>query len=358
MTTNELPDVAREAHRILAVTDDGHDPRFEAARKAAIWMAADVGAELILYDHAAESKFVDPYRGGSVAADIEDTHGESLLDESVLRTLGRSYLADQIREAEDSGVRAKAWLPLHTGAKGIEEGVELFGADVVVVPDEMPSDSIADRVRGRPIRSPAIAAALTVPTLIVGADGTPRLATGWRVDVGQSTIGFMAHQLQVLPVHGRFEEFTIDLDVDEEDPTKSAVVARIDATSITTGLGVRDTQLKGPIFLDVERYPEIRFTSLAIESTENGYWIEGYLEIKGFARLVQLDAHIDGPEEGAEGGRQVRFQAATEIDWREWGLHGRWFVSPGLRIEIDVTALAPIASAGSRPGTHYTARPG
>ena len=353
----ELPDVARDARLILAVTDDGHDPRFESARRAAISIAADLGAELIFYDHAAESKFVDPYRGGSVAADIDDTHGESLLDESVLRTLGRAYLADQIQEAELNGVRAKAWLPLHTGPKGIEEGVERFGADVVVVPDEMPSDSITDRVRGRPIHSPAIAAALTVPTLVVGADGMPRLAAGWRVDVGRSKIGFMAHQLQVLPVHGEFKQFEIELDLDEDDPTKSSVLAVIDATSITTGLGVRDAQLKGPSFLDVARYPEIRFTSLSIEPTTDGYRIEGDLEIKGFARLVQLDSRIAGPEEAPEGGRSVRFQATTEIDWREWALHGRWFVSPGLRIEIDVTALAPVGSVAKVNATHFTARP-
>ncbi|HYX11187.1 MAG TPA: YceI family protein, partial [Candidatus Acidoferrum sp.] len=131
----------------------------------------------------------------------------------------------------------------------------------------------------------------------------------------------------------------------------------IDATTITTGLGVRDSQLKGPGFLDVKRYPEIRFTSLAIEPITDGYRIDGDLEIKGFARLVQLESQIEGPVEGPEGGRRVRFQASTEFDWREWGLHGQWFVSPELRIEIDVTALAPVGSTPRPTGTRYTARP-
>ena len=50
---DEIPDIAREAHRILAMTDDGHDSRYTRTRSAAIQLAARTGAELILYDHAA-----------------------------------------------------------------------------------------------------------------------------------------------------------------------------------------------------------------------------------------------------------------------------------------------------------------
>jgi polyisoprenoid-binding protein YceI len=357
---DEIRDVARDAHRILAMTDGGQDPSFTRTRSAAIHLAAQIGAELILYDHAAESHFMDPYLGGSVAADIREAHGEELLDERQVRTVGRAYLAEQIHEAAETGVRARAWLPLHTGARGLAEGVTRFSADLVVVPDGVGPTSMIDKV----LRKPAdwLTASLTVPALVVGEDGVLHLAAGWRLDVARSAVSFTARQLGVLPVHGYFPDFAIELQFDEDDPTRSSVFAVIQAASVTTGLAMRDGQLRGRGFLDVERFPELRYSSFRIEQVEdpnrmeNAYRIEGDLEIKGFARLVDLDARIMGPEDTPEGLRRVRFRAMTDIDWREWGIHGRWFVAPGLRVEIDVTATAP-APTETDP-KRYVARTG
>jgi hypothetical protein len=136
---DSLPSVAREARRILVVTGDG-DEAYARARRAAFDVAAETGAEVILYDHSAESHFVDPYLAGPVAAEVKGTHGESLLDDHAVKTLGRAYLADQIREARSQGVQANAWLPLQTGGQGIADGVSRFHADLVIVPEAAAKD--------------------------------------------------------------------------------------------------------------------------------------------------------------------------------------------------------------------------
>jgi hypothetical protein len=149
-----LPDVARKARRILIVTGE-KDEDYARTRAAAFDVAAATGAEVILYDHSAESHFVDPYLAGPVAAEVKGTHGESLLDKQAAETLGRGYLADQIREAKSRGVEAKAWLPLKTGREGIAEGVSRFDADLVVAPDNLAKDG-----------------EVGVPVLAVGQDGS------------------------------------------------------------------------------------------------------------------------------------------------------------------------------------------
>jgi hypothetical protein len=149
-----LPDVARKARRILVVTGDS-DEDYARTRAAAFDIAAATGAEVILYDHSAESHFVDPYLAGPVAAEVKGTHGESLLDKQAVETLGRGYLADQIREAKSRGVEAKAWLPLKTGREGIAAGVSRFDADLVVAPENLAKDG-----------------EVGVPVLAVGQDGT------------------------------------------------------------------------------------------------------------------------------------------------------------------------------------------
>jgi hypothetical protein len=136
-TLDTLPaeerEVARAARRIVVVTGEKDDD-YADVRAAALNVAAETGAEVILYDHSAESHFVDPYIAGPVAAEVRGTHGESLLDEHAAETLGRAYLANQIREARTRGVKkAGAWLPLHTGSDGIAECVSRFGAGLVIV---------------------------------------------------------------------------------------------------------------------------------------------------------------------------------------------------------------------------------
>jgi hypothetical protein len=49
------------------------------------------------------------------------------------KTLGRAYLADQMRDAKSHRVKAKAWLPLQTGGQGIADGVSRFHADLVIL---------------------------------------------------------------------------------------------------------------------------------------------------------------------------------------------------------------------------------
>jgi hypothetical protein len=148
-----LPAVSREARRILVVTGD-RDEDYGRTRAAAFDIAASTGAEVILYDHSAESHFVDPYLAGPVAAEVNGTHGESLLDEQAVETLGRAYLADQMREAKPQSVQAKAWLPLETGGQGIADGVTRFHADLVIVPEGAAKDLEVD-----------------VPALVVDATG-------------------------------------------------------------------------------------------------------------------------------------------------------------------------------------------
>src|SRR6266511_4004464 len=72
-TLDSLPaaarDAAKKARRILVVTGESDD-EYARTRAAAFDIAAETGAEVILYDHSAESHFVDPYLAGPVAADV------------------------------------------------------------------------------------------------------------------------------------------------------------------------------------------------------------------------------------------------------------------------------------------------
>jgi polyisoprenoid-binding protein YceI len=61
--------------------------------------------------------------------------------------------------------------------------------------------------------------------------------------------------------HGRFRDFDATLSYDSNEPQSSSVTVTVKADSLDTGFAVRDKEVKSPMFLDAEKYPEIHFTS-------------------------------------------------------------------------------------------------
>jgi polyisoprenoid-binding protein YceI len=327
---------AAGARRIMVVTDNGHGFPFTRARRAAIGLAGTVGAELILYDRSAESRFVSAYPEGGFLPGLDGTPGECLLGRDVLESLGRSYLAAQLREAEDAGVRAQAWLPLHCGHRGLRECIERFRVDLLVVPESLGSHPI---LLGMRRRSADKLDAFAIPTLVVGADGAVRRARTWRLEPETSSLKFSATQLRWLPVRGRFEDFSVDLRYDDIAPERSSMETVIAAASIRTGIRLRDRQLRSSRFLDCSAFPIIRFRSEGIDPLDTGFRIMGELTIRAQSVPVILDAQIEPMPAHASPHRRVRFRARTSVSWRDWGIKGVSWVGPRLGIDIDVVAV-------------------
>src|SRR5438132_1902777 len=86
-----------------------------------------------------------------------------------------------------------------------------------------------------------------------------------QADPAHSTAGFSAKHLMVTTVRGEFGKVASTLKWDKDEPTKSSVDLKIDATSIDTRNEKRDGHLKSPDFFDVQKCPEIAFKSTKIE---------------------------------------------------------------------------------------------
>ena len=86
-----------------------------------------------------------------------------------------------------------------------------------------------------------------------------------------------------------FAGLEADVRFDPDDIGRGAIVASVDASTIDTGVGIRDRHLRKRDYFDVERYPRIRMESLAIErgagDTHNGTFL---LDIKGVHRKVSV----------------------------------------------------------------------
>jgi polyisoprenoid-binding protein YceI len=95
-------------------------------------------------------------------------------------------------------------------------------------------------------------------------------------------------------VTGKFNEFTIDIDLVDNDITKSRIKAVIKVSSLSTGNIARDNNLMTSIFFDVKKFPNITFVSDQITNNGNEYVVSGQFQMHGITRPMELPFRITG----------------------------------------------------------------
>jgi polyisoprenoid-binding protein YceI len=176
--------------------------------------------------------------------------------------------------------------------------------------------------------------------------GTDVPAPGtYLLDTAHSTVSAKAHHLGLATVTGRFTEFAGAITVDA-DLARSRVDAEIVAASIETGNAQRDAHLRSADFLDVERFPVLRFESDRVERGAGGWVLPGRLTLVGTTRPVQLDLTYLGSGPDPWGGTRAAFSATTELRRQDFQLNWNQAVGVGiavfgttLRVTIDVEAV-------------------
>src|SRR6186997_859016 len=99
-----------------------------------------------------------------------------------------------------------------------------------------------------------------------------------------------------------------------------SVVGAVDATSITTFEADRDAHLQSPDFFDTQRYPELRFVSTSVETSDDEIVVHGDLTIKDVTRPVELRGTLSGPENDPWGNERIGLELSTTIDRTAFGL--------------------------------------
>jgi polyisoprenoid-binding protein YceI len=156
-------------------------------------------------------------------------------------------------------------------------------------------------------------------------------------------------------VRGRFAAWNGKVELDPKDLPGGNVEVEIDAASIDTGVADRDNHLRSPEFLDVERFPKLRFRSTKVEKAgRDRYRMHGDLTIRDVTREVVLEAEYGGQAKDPWGNQRVAFTATTALDRGDFGLEwnqvleaGGVLVGERIDIEIEVQAVkADAADAG------------
>ena len=168
----------------------------------------------------------------------------------------------------------------------------------------------------------------------------------WIIDPTHSEVEFTVRHLMISKVRGRFRHFDGTI-VIAERPEDSRVEVFIEAASIDTRDATRDEHLRSADFLDVEHYPEIKFTSTSLRPGDIGHWdMTGDLTVRDVTRQVLLGVEFSGATVDPWGNLRSGFDASTRIDRDQFGITwnqaleaGGFLVGKEIRVEIDVEAI-------------------
>lgn len=165
---------------------------------------------------------------------------------------------------------------------------------------------------------------------------------GYEVDATHAYINFQYNHLGLSNPTLSFDDFTVDLDLDNADPTKSSFSVTIDPASIVTGSDIWKDHLTSGDWFDVATHPEITFQSTAVEAAGDGaYKVTGDLTVKDMTKPVTLDVTINAAMNHPMSGKPViGLDASGSVLRSEFGL-GKFApnVSDEVQLNISVEML-------------------
>jgi polyisoprenoid-binding protein YceI len=144
------------------------------------------------------------------------------------------------------------------------------------------------------------------------ADGS--LAGPWALDPGRSSVELRTRAVFGLAgVKGRFGEVAGEAVV--SGPGEISGTITVGASSLSTGMKVRDTHLRSADFFDAENHPAIVFTVQGVALTDQGATVSGTLQVRDQTRPLTFPATVTALDDQA-----LRLDAEVTVDRSEFGL--------------------------------------
>jgi polyisoprenoid-binding protein YceI len=174
----------------------------------------------------------------------------------------------------------------------------------------------------------------------------------WQVDGAHSSVNLTVRHMVISKVRGHFAKWNAKLALDTADLSRSSLDVEIDAASIETGVADRDNHLRSPDFLDVQKYPALRYKSRRVEAlSKERLRVVGDLTIRNVTREVVLDVEYGGQGKDPWGNQRIGFTATASLNRKDFGLTwnqaletGGVLVADRVDIEIELQAIKQAAA--------------
>lgn len=159
---------------------------------------------------------------------------------------------------------------------------------------------------------------ITALVLVLGF-GAAAAQDLYTIDPNHSNVAFKVRHL-VSKVGGEFTDFEGTITADFNNLDVSGVQFSIQAASLDTRNEDRDGHLRSADFFDVEKFPEITFTSTKVTKIDNdSFAVAGTLTMHGVSKPITLTVDYLG-EMAAMGGVRAGYELSTTIDRKDFGV--------------------------------------
>jgi polyisoprenoid-binding protein YceI len=171
-------------------------------------------------------------------------------------------------------------------------------------------------------------------------------AVTWEIDPGHTSTQFAVRHMVVATVRGVFDGPAGTVTFDPKDiPGTLKVDATFNTRSIDTNNAERDADLRSEQFLNVARFPTMKFVSRRAEAAGPGHFrVAGDLTLRGVSHEVVLD--VEGPTAAVkdlDGRMRAGAAMTTTINRKLWGLQyhvlleaGGAVVADEVKVQIDL----------------------
>ena len=162
------------------------------------------------------------------------------------------------------------------------------------------------------------------------------LADSWSIDPAYA-IKFSGTKAE-----GTFAGLTGTIVYNSRELASATMDVAVNASTISTGNSLKDKHARGESWLDVAKYPSIRFRSTSFAKTNSGYLVTGNLTLHGVTKAVAVPFQFSQP------GGQGLFTGRFQVNRQDYGIKGNLFgFSLGDDIAVELRVPVSAGSAGS-----------
>ena len=172
-------------------------------------------------------------------------------------------------------------------------------------------------------------------TLATAQAQAPAGVPVFKVTPGQSNIKFDVEAS--VSIAGTFKKWDATLTFTSPKVTDGVLFIKIDAASVDTGSGMKNSKLKSDDFFDVKKNPYITFKSTKIVQTgPNTFELDGDFTIRGVTKQEKLSLTLTGKGTG-----HGTITGTMAFDRKDYGMNsGIPFIKIANRVQVDVNLTA------------------
>jgi polyisoprenoid-binding protein YceI len=182
----------------------------------------------------------------------------------------------------------------------------------------------------RKINTVLVATCLVASTLLPSVSRAQE-APVFAITQAESSIAFNVKAS--VAIQGTFDQWHATLKFTSPDVTTGVLEVKIQAASVDTGSGFKDSKLKSDDFFAVDQNPLITFTSTKIvQSGPNTFEVDGNFTIRGVTKPEKLTLAVSGKGTGSG-----EINGTMAFDRKDYGMNsGIPFIRIADRVEVTV----------------------